>query len=93
MFSQDGHLGNPESGNFNMVALGSQAKYNGDPCTYDDVLKYDIIFNGITGFDDGYLEGGARKAPLYRHVEIGSWVPNIWFNAKTGAGRLGDGIE
>ena len=57
MFSQDGHIGTPESGNFGMIA--SPTKGNGDSCSYLDVINNDITFSGIAGYSNGY-QGGAR---------------------------------
>lgn len=87
MFSQDGHLGNPESGSFGMAGIPGGNKTSGDECSYDLVAKYGIVFYQISG-----QETGPKNWPLYQHIEFGSWVPNIWFNSKTGAGRLGDGM-
>jgi len=60
MFSQDGHLGNPTQGNFGMVGT-NPAKTNGDSCTYEDVLTYDITFNGIDKYTNGYQGGGRNE--------------------------------
>lgn len=87
MFSQDGHLGNPESGNFGIAGTLNGTITNGKDCSYDLVAKHGIAFYQIPG-----QESGLKKWPLYQHIEFGSWVPNIWFNSKTGAGRLGDGM-
>ena len=53
MFSQDGHLGNPESGQFNMVGIPGGKKTSGDECSYDLVANHGILFNGIPDQEDG----------------------------------------
>jgi hypothetical protein len=59
MFSQDGHIGNPDVGNFGMI--GSTIKANGAECDYSEVLKYDITFKDINGYTNGYQGGGRNK--------------------------------
>lgn len=108
MFSQDGHLGNPSIGSFDMVKESGGALSNGDSCSYVDVLTYDITFMDIDGYNNGHQTENGEKWPLRRHIEVGSWVPNIGFNAvtgegwfagkkihfnKDGSGVLGDGLD
>jgi hypothetical protein len=60
MFSQDGHLGNPSAGTFSMPNHPNSLS-NGKPCSYVDVLTYDIKFSGIDGYDYGYqIENGEK---------------------------------
>jgi hypothetical protein len=53
MFSQDGHLGNPESGSFAIASAPGGNKYNGDECSYDLVVQRGISFGQIPDQENG----------------------------------------